>query len=87
MSDQKSVDKMAHVWHSIAALCTDLTETQWKTPTDCPGWSVQDQLSHLVGSESRLLGRAAPEHTPHATRQVRIGPSKALCSGSYATGP
>jgi uncharacterized protein (TIGR03083 family) len=71
MSDQQLVDKMEHVWHSISTLCTDLTEPQWKTPTDCPGWSVQDQVAHLVGSESRLLGRAAPEHTPSDTRHVK----------------
>lgn len=71
MSDQELVDKMEHVWRSISTLCTDLTEPQWKTPTDCPGWSVQDQVAHLVGSESRLLGRAAPEHTPSDMRHVR----------------
>jgi uncharacterized protein (TIGR03083 family) len=71
MHDQERVDKMEQVWRSIAELCADLTEPQWKTPTDCPGWSVQDQLSHLVGSESRLLGRVAPEHTPPDTRHVK----------------
>lgn len=71
MSDQELIDKMEHVWRSISALCTDLTEPQWKTPTDCPGWSVQDQVAHLVGSESRLLGRVAPEYTPLDTRHVK----------------
>jgi uncharacterized protein (TIGR03083 family) len=71
MSDQELVDKMEHVWRSISTLCTDLTESQWQTPTACPGWSVQDQVAHLVGSESHLLGRAAPEHTPADTRYVK----------------
>ena len=64
MHTQATVDKMESVWQSIRNFCDGLTEEAWKTPTDCPGWSVQDQLSHLSGSESRLLGRPAPDHTP-----------------------
>jgi uncharacterized protein (TIGR03083 family) len=64
MSNQEVVDKMEMVWSSIAGLARTFSETDWKTPTDCPGWSVQDQVSHLTGSESRLLGRPAPDHTP-----------------------
>ncbi len=52
MSDLELVDNMEQVWRSIADLCSPLTEEQWKTPTECPGWSVQDQVSHLAGSES-----------------------------------
>ena len=65
MSDgQRLVDMMEMVWRSIEGLCADLTEADWKTPTDCPGWSVQDQLSHLAGSEAVILGRPVPDHTP-----------------------
>lgn len=64
MSGQAIVDKMESVWQSISRFCDGLGEQEWKTPTDCPGWSVQDQLSHLCGSESRLLGRSTPDHTP-----------------------
>ena len=64
MSSHEVVDNMERVWGSIAGLASTFTETDWKTPTDCPGWSVQDQVSHLAGSESRLLGRPAPDHTP-----------------------
>ena len=61
---QQMVDLMETVWQSIAALCADLAPEQWAMPTECPGWSVQDQVSHLVGSECRLLGRPAPAHEP-----------------------
>ena len=71
MSNEQLVDMMATVWQSIDALCENLSEAQWKTATDCPNWSVQDQMSHLVGSESRLLGRPAPQHTPAETEHVR----------------
>ncbi len=71
MSNQQVVDLMEQVWGSIDSLCSPLTEAQWKTPTDCPGWSVQDQLSHLAGAESRLLGNPAPDHTPKETDHVK----------------
>jgi uncharacterized protein (TIGR03083 family) len=71
MTDQQVVDLMEHVWSSIDSLCSPLTETQWKTPTDCPGWSVQDQISHIVGSESGILGNPRPDHTPQDTSYVK----------------
>ena len=62
---------MERVWRSIDSLCTPLTEAQWKTPTDCPGWSVQDQVSHLVGAESGILGNPRPDHTPKETGHIK----------------
>ena len=63
-TNQQLVDMMEHVWNSIGELCDDLTEAEWKTLTDCPGWSVQDQVSHLAGSETGILGDPDPNHTP-----------------------
>jgi uncharacterized protein (TIGR03083 family) len=71
MSSQEIVDKMESVWQALGSFCEGLSEHEWKTPTDCPGWSVQDQLSHLSGSESRLLGRPAPDHTPADLSHVK----------------
>ncbi len=71
MSNQQVVDLMERVWRSIDSLCSPLTEAQWKTPTDCPGWSVQDQVSHLVGAESNILGNPMPDHTPKETGHVK----------------
>ena len=71
VADQEIVDRMEKVWQSITTLCSSFTEDQWKMPTDCPGWSVQDQLSHLVGAESGILGHPAPIHTPPVTDYVK----------------
>ncbi|MDA0263549.1 MAG: maleylpyruvate isomerase family mycothiol-dependent enzyme [Chloroflexi bacterium] len=71
MGNQQVVDLMEHVWRSIDSLCSPLSESQWKTPTDCPGWSVQDQVSHLVGAESSILGNPRPDHTPTETGHVK----------------
>ncbi|HEV3226164.1 MAG TPA: maleylpyruvate isomerase family mycothiol-dependent enzyme [Acidimicrobiales bacterium] len=59
-----SIDHLELAWRSVESLCADLTEAQWNTPTGCPGWSVKDNLSHLVDYEARALGRAGPDHAP-----------------------
>ena len=58
-----AVDLLGRTWDSIDALCADLTEEDWKTPTACEGWSVQDQVSHLIDYEAGALGRLRPDHT------------------------
>lgn len=71
MSDDALVANMTQVWGSIIALGSTLTAAEWKLPTDCPGWSVQDHVAHMLGSESRLLGLPAPEHTPRDVSFVK----------------
>jgi uncharacterized protein (TIGR03083 family) len=58
--DQAGVAALASVWASIQQLGDTLDETQWKLPTDCPGWSVQDNLAHVIGIESVIIGLPAP---------------------------
>ena len=57
------VEQLAETWASVSDLCADLTEDEWKTPTGCPGWSVQDNVSHLIDFESFALGRPRPDHS------------------------
>lgn len=59
------------VWESMVGLCEPLTDAQWDLATDCPGWSVKDQLSHIVGAESRLAGHPSPDHTPSQSNHVK----------------
>src|SRR3954465_13820898 len=59
-----SIDNLEQTWASLDALLASLSEDEWKRPTGCPGWTVQDNVSHLIDYEARALGRAAPEHTP-----------------------
>ena len=50
------------VWTSLDSLFSELTESQWKTMTECPGWTVQDTLAHLVSSEKGLHGEPPTAH-------------------------
>jgi uncharacterized protein (TIGR03083 family) len=70
-TDRELVDRLEQVWQSIHALCTGLSDAEWKTPTECPGWSVQDNVAHVTGIESAILGRPEPEHTAPEGEHVR----------------
>ncbi len=74
-SDQVLVDQLGYVWTSLGTLGGTLNEGEWKTPTDVPGWTVQDNLVHVTALEWMLLGRPAPDHTvpdglPHVKNDV-----------------
>jgi uncharacterized protein (TIGR03083 family) len=56
------VEHLAATWASIDELCTGFTDAEWATPTGCPGWTVQDQVAHLVDYEAVALGRPRPDH-------------------------
>ena len=71
MSDQEIVSKLERVWGSMAELCATFSEQEWKLATDCPKWSVQDHVAHIVGTESRLAGRPVPDHTPQEMEHVK----------------
>lgn len=45
----------------IASLCDGFEESDWARPTCLPGWSVKDNVSHIVGTESMLAGQPNPE--------------------------
>lgn len=51
-----------HTARALLDLGRDCDEEDFAAATDCPGWDVQDQLAHVTGVESWLLGRAEPEH-------------------------
>ncbi len=46
---------------SLGALIGELEDEDWDKPTELPDWTVKDNLSHLCGVESWLLGRERPE--------------------------
>jgi uncharacterized protein (TIGR03083 family) len=60
-TDAQLVELLDEVWNSLADLGETLTEEEWKTDTECPGWTVQDNLAHIIGIESTILGHPDPE--------------------------
>jgi uncharacterized protein (TIGR03083 family) len=53
------IDHLDTVWRDIIELCDDLTPEQWKQATDCPGWTVHDNVAHMIGTERMLMGEQA----------------------------
>lgn len=58
-------------WDSIEALCAGLDDAQWTRPTECPGWTVKDVVSHLIGIEAMMIGRPATAHRAAPVAHVR----------------
>ncbi len=48
-------------WDALASLAGELEPDDWERPTACPGWCVRDIYSHILGTESMLLGREQPD--------------------------
>ena len=57
-----TIDTLEQCWRSLNELTASLTEADWKTASDLPGWSVQDNLAHLIGTERMLQGLPGTDH-------------------------
>ncbi len=60
LSGAEGIDTLEEIWSSIASLTESLSDEQWSTPTDCPGWDVKDHLSHIIGTERSMAGEPTP---------------------------
>ena len=65
------IAKLDETFRAISSLGASLTEAEWKLPTDLPGWTVQDNLSHLIGTERSLQGLPRTEHQPPEADHVK----------------
>lgn len=67
MTDHPSLQPYVDAWkqsiEAISELVTPLAEGEWNRATECPGWSVRDVVSHIIGVECELLGDPRPIHT------------------------
>jgi uncharacterized protein (TIGR03083 family) len=60
------------VYDGVLAAVADLDPSRWLTPTGCPGWTVHDQLSHIIDIERAMMGDPPaetdmPDDLPHVT--------------------
>jgi uncharacterized protein (TIGR03083 family) len=59
--DRREVlDGLFGCWDEIDELLAGLSDGQWDAQTDLPGWRVHDVVSHIIGTESFLMGVPAP---------------------------
>jgi uncharacterized protein (TIGR03083 family) len=74
-TDQELVDTLDELWRSIEEFARELDEVDWKRPTECPGWTVQDNLVHLTALERFILGdplpsEDVPDDLPHVKNDI-----------------
>ena len=67
--------RLEEVWSDVAELGDGLTDDQWIMPTDCPGWSVFDNVAHMIGTERMLAGEQpstsdAAADAPHVRNDI-----------------
>src|ERR1700722_285598 len=58
---QMARNALAETWGALAEVCFELSDTEWAQSSECPGWDVKDQLSHLIGIERTIMGEPVPE--------------------------
>ncbi len=51
------VDALAHTTQAVVDLTFNLSEDEFAKPTECPGWTVKDVVSHVVSLDLLMLGR------------------------------
>ncbi|MDH4078051.1 MAG: maleylpyruvate isomerase family mycothiol-dependent enzyme, partial [Acidimicrobiia bacterium] len=58
---EQLIDAFDDVLAATEALARPLSEADGDRPTDCPGWTVKDQVAHMAGLEQIIGGAPAPE--------------------------
>lgn len=81
---------LADVWAEWSDWADGLTDEQWATPSRCPGWTVQDNLAHIIGTERMLQGEPAPDveyPTEHLKNPIAAENEKRIQALRSLTGP
>ncbi|MFI8088829.1 maleylpyruvate isomerase family mycothiol-dependent enzyme [Streptomyces sp. NPDC086080] len=60
---QPYADAWTHSIEAISELVQPLPEADWNRRTPCPGWSVRDVVSHVIGQDSEMYGDPRPIHS------------------------
>jgi uncharacterized protein (TIGR03083 family) len=75
------VEGLHQIWEKWSHFGSELNEAQWETLSRLPGWTVKDNLAHLVGGEYMLSGRELPKvevSAEHVKNPVGEANEKAL---------
>ena len=81
---QPLLDAYADALRSFHTLAADLEEGDWARPTDCPGWSVREQVAHVLALELQLSGQPLPPRLPAYPAHVRSASGEHMEAGIAA---
>ncbi len=65
------VDAWAQTVRAVADLGRTLRPGDAERPTDCPGWTVFDQVAHVASAEAMVAGEAVPDLDVSSLAHVR----------------
>lgn len=60
-TNDELIEAIGEVMEATIELARSVPESEADRPTDCPGWTVRDQLAHMVGLEQVLSGSPYPD--------------------------
>jgi uncharacterized protein (TIGR03083 family) len=77
---------------ALLDICGGLSDEEWQSPSGCPGWRVQDVVTHMANlfwllvDPTRLpdLSGLPTEHAQEAAVQARAGMSSGAALADYA---
>ena len=61
IAKDRTVAALGEVWASVSDVLGKLSEDEWQLPSPLPGWSVQDNVAHILGTEAMLAGEPGPD--------------------------
>jgi uncharacterized protein (TIGR03083 family) len=60
-------------YRRLGALLGELSDEEWRRPTDCPEWDVREMVAHLVGAAKAGASIRELVHQSRLGRQLRPG--------------
>ena len=71
----QTVAALRGIWSSLGELLGELSDDEWSAASPLPGWTVQDTVSHIIGTEAMLLGKSSPDEidrdaNPHVKNDI-----------------
>lgn len=60
-------------YRRLDALLAQLTDEEWRRPTDCPDWDVREMVAHLVGAAESTASVRELRRQQKLGRQLRPG--------------
>jgi uncharacterized protein (TIGR03083 family) len=76
LDKREVLDGLFKCWDDLDELLAGLSDEQWEAQTALPGWRVHDVVSHMIGTESFLIGVRTPEpdcdvsELPHVHNEI-----------------
>src|SRR6476661_6135105 len=81
---QSLLDAYADALTSVRDVAAGIQDVDWERPTDCPGWTVREQVAHVLAVEQQLSGHPLPARLASYPAYVRSPVGEHMESGIAA---